>query len=80
MTFAGEADLLAQLRPDKDGLIIEQVGRRATFLPQVWETLPEPARFLAELKRKAGLPADSGDEGLRAWRYTVDKWAEADSR
>lgn len=80
MTFTGEAGLLAQLRPGTDGLIIEQAGRRATFLPQVWETLPEPARFLAELKRKAGLPADSGDEGLRAWRYTVTKWAEADSR
>ena len=53
-----EEDLLARLRPGVDGLILEYGRHRATFLPQVWESLPEPRGFLAALKRKAGLPAD----------------------
>jgi MEMO1 family protein len=58
MRFTDEADLLAQLRPDMDGLIIEDTGRRALFLPSVWEELPDPRAFLTLLKLKAGLPAD----------------------
>ncbi len=50
--------------------------RRSTFLPQVWEQLPEPADFLAHLERKAGLPADFWHSDVRLWRYTVMKWAE----
>ncbi len=52
-----EADLLARLRPNVDGLVLEYGHHRATFLPQVWESLPEPRDFLVALKRKAGLPA-----------------------
>ena len=57
MRFADEADLLAQLRPGVDGLIIEDLGRRSLFLPSVWEELPEPRQFLTALKLKAGLEA-----------------------
>ena len=55
MPFAGEADLLAQLRPGVDGLIIEDSGRRALFLPSVWEELPDQRQFLTQLKLKAGM-------------------------
>ena len=55
---ADEAELLARLRPGVDGVVLSASGRRATFLPQVWEQLPDPADFLARLRRKAGLPAD----------------------
>ncbi len=79
LAFAGEAELLAQLHPGEDGLIVQWGHHRATFLPQVWETLPEPARFLMELKRKAGLPLDFWEPGLRVWRYQVTKWKEAES-
>jgi len=75
-----EPALLAQLRPGEDGLILEdpESGRRATFLPLVWRALPDPARFLAELKRKAGLPADRAAERLRLWRYRAEAFgAEA---
>ena len=75
--FRDEADAIARLRPGQDGVILSHGGRRATFLPQVWETLPEPRRFLAELKRKAGLPADFWDAAIRLERYAVDKWKEA---
>lgn len=71
-----EADALAVLRPEVDGVILEYGSHRATFLPQVWEQLPEPAEFLAALKRKAGLPAAFWHEDLLLARYTVLKFAE----
>lgn len=66
-----EAEALALLKPGRDGLIFEWRGRRATFLPQVWEQLPEPAAFLAALKRKAGLAADFWADDVALWRYGV---------
>lgn len=72
LQFASEAALLAQLRPGVDGLIIEAGGRRATFLPTVWQALPEPAAFLRQLKLKAGLSAGYWSDRLRAWRYTTE--------
>ena len=69
MRFTDEADLLAQLRPGVDGLIIEDAGRRSLFLPSVWENLPDPRQFLALLKLKAGLPADYSSARLAASRF-----------
>ena len=71
-----EADALARLRPGIDGLIFSARGRRATFLPQVWEQLPEPAEFLAHLRMKAGLPADYWGLDVRLETYQVQKWKE----
>jgi AmmeMemoRadiSam system protein A len=76
IAFSDEADALDKLRPGIDGVILEYGHHRATFLPQVWQQLPEPRRFLAQLKRKAGLPADFWDEGVRLYRYTVEKYEE----
>ena len=76
MTYSDEADLLRQLRPDLDGLILRFGNHRATFLPQVWESLPEPRRFLNQLKLKAGLPADFWDQRIAFSRYGVQKWKE----
>ena len=77
MTFRDEHDLLAQLRPEIDGLILEYDGHRGTFLPQVWESLPAPSDFFTHLKNKAGLPMDFWSDDLRVARYTVDKWSES---
>lgn len=66
--------LLAALRPGVDGLVIEDHGRRATFLPAVWAQLPDPAAFLEALKRKAGLP-QAPSPTLRARRYTTQACA-----
>ncbi|MBU1225125.1 MAG: AmmeMemoRadiSam system protein B [Gammaproteobacteria bacterium] len=71
-----EAAALAALRPNVDGVVFEYGQYRSTFLPQVWEQLPDPAGFLAHLKRKAGLPMDFWAEGVRLSRYTVSKWKE----
>jgi len=70
--FESEADLLQQLRPGIDGLILEERGRRATFLPSVWESLPHAADFLRHLKMKAGLAPDYWSNTLHAQRYTVE--------
>ncbi len=80
LAFASEADALAQLRPGVDGVVLEYGHHRSTFLPQVWEQLPDVDRFMAQLKRKAGLPVDFWGEGLRLQRYTVSKFKEADLR
>jgi AmmeMemoRadiSam system protein A len=79
LTFTGEADALAQLRPDIDGVIFTAGHQRSTFLPQVWEQLPEPAEFMAHLKQKAGLPASYWGPDVRLQRYTVTKWKEPTS-
>ncbi len=67
-----ESELLAKLRPGKDGLILEDGPYRSTFLPQVWETLPEPERFLSELKMKAGLSPDYWSDTIKFSRYGVE--------
>lgn len=69
MRFTGEQDLLNQLRPGIDGLIIEDGGRRALFLPAVWEQLPEPEQFLAHLKTKAGMAVDHWSPRFKASRF-----------
>jgi len=69
MSFADQADLLAQLRPGVDGLIIEDAGRRALFLPSVWEQLPDKRQFLAHLKQKAGMTADHWSPDFKALRF-----------
>lgn len=71
LSFDSEDDLLRQLRPQVDGLVLEEHARRATFLPSVWEQMPEPRVFLRNLKLKAGLPADHWSGSLRIARYTV---------
>ena len=68
-----EAELVAQLRPGVDGLLIDDGVRRATFLPAVWNSLPDPHAFLRALRRKAGMPAGDWPATLRAWRYEVEE-------
>jgi AmmeMemoRadiSam system protein A len=77
MTFSSEPDALRQLRPGIDGVVFECGHYRSTFLPQVWEQLPEPAIFIGHLKLKAGLPADFWAPDVRLLRYTVSKWKES---
>jgi AmmeMemoRadiSam system protein B/AmmeMemoRadiSam system protein A len=74
--FADEADLLAQVRAGEDGIILEHAGKRATFLPQVWDGLADKQRFFAELKRKAGIPPETGLGRCKVRRYRVAKWQE----
>ncbi len=72
LTFSSEQDLLAQLKPGIDGLILKEGFRRGTFLPSVWETLPKPEQFLRHLKQKAGLPPDYWSDSIEIYRYRTE--------
>ena len=74
-----EQDLLAQLRPGRDGLLLQLGAARATFLPAVWESLPEPAEFLAHLKHKAGWRPDFWSPRMEIWRYETESFGESDT-
>jgi AmmeMemoRadiSam system protein A len=71
-----EADLLERLTPGVDGLVIAADGRDATFLPKVWEMLPDPQQFLAALKAKCGLADDYWSERLEFSRYRTTSYSE----
>ncbi|MBI4987493.1 MAG: AmmeMemoRadiSam system protein A [Rhodocyclales bacterium] len=77
MAFRDEADFMAQLRPGVDGIVFQYGRHRSTFLPQVWESLPDSVQFMQQLKRKAGLPPNFWHETVSISRYTVSKWKEA---
>lgn len=76
---SSELELLEVLRPGIDGVILQAGGRRSTFLPVVWEQLPEPRRFIRHLKLKAGWPADCWPAGLQVWLYTTESFGERSS-
>jgi AmmeMemoRadiSam system protein A len=76
MEVENEQDALLQLQPGVDGVVLHCGSKRGTFLPQVWESLPDPQQFLAELKRKAGLSTEYWSDDVRLLRYHVDKWTE----
>ena len=64
----------AALRPGVDGLVLVAEGRRGTFLPDVWEKIPDPVDFVRELVRKAGWDAP-WSPAAQAWRYTTTRAA-----
>ena len=72
-----EADLLERLVPGTDGLVIVEGLRRATYLPKVWEMLPDPRHFVAQLKIKCGLPGDYWSEQLEFLRYDTTTYSES---
>ncbi|MBF0161288.1 MAG: AmmeMemoRadiSam system protein B [Magnetococcales bacterium] len=78
--YTDAADLLRRLQPGVHGVILSKGGHRATFLPQVWEQLPDPRQFLQHLCRKAGLGQEcwQGSEGDKPdiAVYTVQKIVE----
>ncbi|MCZ7563407.1 MAG: AmmeMemoRadiSam system protein A [Xanthobacteraceae bacterium] len=76
LAFGEHRELVAQLRPGLDGLILAAGEHRGTFLPQVWAQLPEPETFLAHLKRKAGLDEAFPTRRCALWRYQVRKFRE----
>lgn len=76
LEYEGEPELLDALRPGIDGLVLECGTHRSTFLPQVWENLPDPEEFLGALKRKAGLESQFWSDEMRFFRYTVEKYCE----
>ena len=80
MAIHDEADLLKQLRPGVDGLILSEGRRRATFLPSVWEELPDPAEFVRHLKNKAGWHSSYWSNKITAQRYGSIYLSESEDR
>jgi AmmeMemoRadiSam system protein A len=76
MQFSSEADLLAQIEPGRDGLILVEGRARGTFLPSVWASLPQPEAFLRHLKLKAGLPQGHWSPEIRISRYRTESFSE----
>ena len=74
MAVRSEAELLERLRPGVDGLILEELGKRGTFLPAVWRSLPQAGEFVEQLKAKAGFAPDYWSESVRAYRYTTEEF------
>jgi AmmeMemoRadiSam system protein A len=66
-----EALACAALRPGVDGVVFAWGGRRATFIPQMWQHFADAPTLLGELKQKAGLPADFWAPDVEVWRYTA---------
>lgn len=74
LNIQSETDLIKQLKPDIDGLIIEDNSHRATFLPSVWQSLPHAEDFVHHLKIKAGFDADYWSKNIRAYRYSTESF------
>lgn len=72
MHFENEGDLLSQIRPFTDGIIIKERGYQAVYLPSVWEQLPEKTMFLNSLKMKAGLTPDYFSSTIEVYRFTTE--------
>ena len=74
ISFSSEDDLVSQLRPGVDGLIMQEGNQRGTFLPSVWESVTDRHDFLNHLKQKSGLPANYWSDTIRVQRYTVEEF------
>lgn len=69
--FSDEADLLEQIRPKTDGLVLRERANTGLFLPQIWDSFSSPGEFLTHLKRKAGLPGDYWSPTVKVYRFEV---------
>ncbi len=70
--FTSEEDLISQIRPKIDGLILESGSRKGTFLPSVWQSIPTSEQFLQHLKQKAGLTKYYWSDQIKVYRYTTE--------
>lgn len=78
LEYQGPEDLLAKLTAGVDGVIIRKGPHNATFLPQVWDQLPDKEAFLGHLCLKAGLPADEWKKGdLAVYTYQVQYFEDS---
>ena len=75
--FTSRQELLADIRPHEDGLILKHESGRATFLPKVWEKVTGPETFVSQLMIKAGLPANYWSDSIRFYRYRAVSFAES---
>ena len=70
--FTDDEDLLEKIVQNKDGIIISDLGKRAVYLPSVWEQLPDKRIFLYSLKQKAGLSPEHFSNTFKAYRFYTE--------
>ena len=77
LDYSNGRDLLEKMKPGSDGVILKKGYNQATFLPQVWEQLPEKKEFLTHLCLKAGLDGNEWEKGkLEVSTYQVQAFEE----
>ena len=76
LTFSSEQQLLEQIRPEIDGLILKEGQKTGTFLPSVWAQLPDKQEFLNHLKQKAGLASDYWSQNIKVSCYQTESFEE----
>jgi len=77
LEYSSSDDLVKKLRPHVDGVILKDDFRRATFLPQVWEKVPNADEFLGHLCMKMGLKGNAWrDAKLQVYIYQVEEFSE----
>jgi AmmeMemoRadiSam system protein A len=74
IAVASQRELLATLRRGVDGVYLRLGSRQATFLPKVWDSLPEPEQFLTQLKNKAGLEQHFWSKEMEWYRYGTERF------
>ena len=80
MPSSSEEEVLNWLQPGADGVVLQLGFARATFLPSVWEQLPDKRSFLQHLKAKAGWPVDFWSPEIQAWRYGTESFEDVHAR
>ena len=80
VTASSRSELLSTVRAEVDGLLLQDRHHRSTFLPKVWQQLPNPEDFLNHLLTKAGLPTDHWSTTLQFYRYHTVSFQEAKER
>jgi len=79
LSYCSPEELFHKLRPGIDGVVLRDMGRRGTFLPQVWNQLPDPSLFLGRLCLKMGLDQSAWRSGtMQVETYQVEKFQEVD--
>ena len=80
MPSSSEEEVLNWLQPGVDGVVLQLGFARATFLPSVWEQLPDKRSFLQHLKAKAGWPVNFWSPEIQAWRYGTESFEDVHAR
>lgn len=81
LEYKDAADLLSKLRPHVDGVILRDGARRATFLPQVWDKIPNPADFMDNLCYKMGVSDNTWRiKHLEVLVYQVEEFHEHENK
>ncbi|MEM2918242.1 MAG: AmmeMemoRadiSam system protein B [Candidatus Altiarchaeota archaeon] len=76
LQYSFDEDLLNKLTPYEDGVVLKFGSRQSTYLPQVWEQIPDKKIFLSSLCLKGGMPEDCWRKGVEVYTYKAEVFSE----